>query len=117
MNPIQYWFPMVYLDEEDPEENVVVQEQGRILPYRLESEPYEVNVEARGYRYHLIFGHQENGVFLCLPERDVGCGLYDLSDREQIMDALLRTERLDYGDSTVLTWALVSIGSLLRFIH
>ena len=117
MGPIQYWFPMVYLDEDDPEESVVVQEQGRIIPYRLDSEPYETGVEARGYRYHLIFGHQIKGMFLCIPDRDIGCGLPDLTDREQIMDALLKTDRMDYEDSIVVTWALVSIGSLLRFIH
>ena len=117
MTPVLFWFPIVYFDEEDPEDNLVVQEQGKIIPYRLDSEPYEISVKARGYRYHLVFGHKVKGMFLCIPDWNVGCELSDLSDRDQNMDYLLKTDRLDYEDSTVVAWALFSIGSLLRLIQ
>lgn len=117
MEPILYWYPVVYLDEYDPEDCVVKQEQGTIIPYRLDREPYEVNIEARGCRFHLIFGHQVDGMFLCIPDWNVGCDLSDLSDRSWNMDSLLKTDHLDYEDSTAIVWALAGIGSLLKFIH
>ena len=117
MDQILYWFPVVHLDEDNPEENVVEREQGCILPYRLDSEPYEMSIKARGCRYHLVFGHKASGMYLCIPDWNVGCELSELSDREENMHYLLKTDRLDYEDSTAIAWALYSIGSLLRFIH
>ena len=117
MQPILYWYPVVYLDEDDPEDNVVVRAQGSIIPYRLDSEPYEAMVNAGKCSFHLIFGHQVSGMFLCIPDWNIGCGLSDLSDREWNLTALLKTDRLDYEDSTAIVWALYSISSLLRFLH
>lgn len=117
MDQILYWFPIVYLDEDDPEDNVVVREQGKIIPYQLDSEPYEMSVKARGSRFHLVFGHKASGMYLCIPDCNVGCELSELSDWKKNMDYLLKTDHLDYEDSTAVAWALYSIGSLLRFIH
>ena len=41
---------------------------------------YEAIVEGRGSSFHLIAGPQINGMFLCIPNWDVGCELSDLSD-------------------------------------
>ena len=117
MEPIRYWYPVVYLDEDDPEDNVVVQKHGSIIPYQLGREPYEVMVNADEYTYHLIFGHKTDGMFLCIPDWKIGCELAALSDRDGNMHSLLKTDRLDYEDSTAIVWALYSIGSLLRFLH
>ena len=32
MKPILYWYPVVYLDEDDPEDSVVVRDSGKIIP-------------------------------------------------------------------------------------
>lgn len=117
MEPIQYWYPVVYLDDDDPEDNIVVRDQGKIIPLQLNQEPYEVNVEARGSSFHMIFGSQVNGMFLCILNRNIGCELSGLSDRDWNMDSLLKTECLDYEETTAIIWALHSIGELLRFIH
>ena len=117
MEPILYWYPVVYLDEDDPEESVVERKQGKIIPYRLDHEPYEVSIESGEYSFYLIFGHKENGMFLCIPDWKVGCELSELSNRDENMDFLLNIDCLDYEDSTAIVWALYCIGSLLRFIH
>ena len=117
MEPIMYWYPVVYLDEDDPEDNVVVREGGKIIPIQLSQEPYEVNVEARGWSFHVIFGSQMNGMFLCIPNWNVGCELSSLSDRNWNMASLRRTESLDYEETTAIVWALYSIGDLLRLLH
>ena len=117
MKQIRYWFPVVYLDEGDPEDSVVVQEEGKILPWQLDSEPYEMSVKARGHRYHLVFGHKVSGMYLCIPDRNIGCELSNLSDWDENMDCLLKTDQLDYEESTAIAWALFSIGSLLRLLH
>ena len=117
MEPIQYWYPVVYRDENNLEDNVVVRKSGKIIPLQLSREPYEVNVEARGWSFHMIFGSQINGMFLCIPNWNVGCELSRLSDRDWNMSSLLRTECLDYEETTAIIWALYSIGDLLRFIH
>lgn len=117
MDQILYWFPIAYLDEDDPEDKVVIREQGKITPYRLDSEPYEMSIDAQGCRFHLVFGHKVNGMYLCIPDWNVGCELSELSDWEKNLDYLLKTDQLDYEDSTAVAWALYSIGNLLRFIH
>lgn len=117
MEPIQYWYPVVYLDENDYEDSVVVRQHGSIIPYRLDREPYEAKVNAGASSFHLIFGHQVSGMFLCIPDWNIGCEFSELSDRDQNLDSLLKTDRLDYEDSTAIVWALYSINSLLRFLH
>ena len=117
MEPIYYWYPVVYLDDEDPEDCVVVQQQGKILRYSLDCEPYEATVESGGYSYRLIFGSHRTGMFLCIPDWNVGCELSGLSNRDWNMESLLRTELLDYEGSTAIVWALSSISSLLQLIH
>ena len=117
MKPILYWYPEVHLGEDVLEDSVVVRQHGSIIPYRLEREPYEVKVNTEISSFHLIFGHQVNGMFLCIPDQNIGCGLSELSDRDRNLDSLLKTDRLNYTDSTAIVWALYSINSLLRFIH
>lgn len=117
MKPILYWYPVVYLDEDDPEDSVVVRDSGKIIPLQLSQEPYEVNVEARGSSFHMIFGSQINGMFLCIPNWNIGCELSRLSDRDWNMNSLLKTDSLDYEEATAIIWALYSIGDLLRLIH
>lgn len=117
MDPILYWYPVVYLDESEPEGMLVERRQGRIIPYQLDHEPYEAGIENGGCHFYLIFGHKENGMFLCIPDWKIGCELSELSDRDENMELLSNTDFLSYDDSAAITWALYSIGNLLRFIH
>ena len=81
MEPILYWYPVSYLNGEEPYGSVVVRKSGRIIPLQLKKEPYEVDVEAGGASFHLIFGHKTNGMFLCVPDRNIGCELSELLNR------------------------------------
>lgn len=46
----------------------VIQRKGTIQPIRMEKEPYEAVVSAEGSRFHLLFGSQYSGNFLCIPD-------------------------------------------------
>ena len=48
MEPILYWYPVYYLNGEEPYGSAVVRKSGRIIPFQLKKEPYEVDVEAGG---------------------------------------------------------------------
>lgn len=106
---ISYEFPVIYLDGDDPEhgEAKIVYEKACIRPLQLHRDPYEVLLEARGYSFHIIFGSQINGNFLCIPNWNVGCELAELWDRSWNMDSILRADsQLDYEDATAITYAL-----------
>lgn len=53
----------------------VIQRKGTIQPIRMEKEPYEAVVSAEGSRFHLLFGSQYSGNFLCIPDWHIGCEL------------------------------------------
>ncbi|MDK2962225.1 MAG: hypothetical protein PWP20_1351, partial [Eubacteriaceae bacterium] len=42
--------------------------------------PYELELSAKGQRFHLLFGKHTYGNFLCIPNWDIGCELADYSD-------------------------------------
>ena len=117
MEPILYWYPVVYSNGDASEDRLVVCESGKISPIQLKKEPYEVAIEAGGASFHLVFGHKSEGMFLCIPDRYTGCELSELSNRDSNMNFLLKTGLLDYEDTTAIVWALYSINGLLRFIH
>ena len=54
--------------------------KGKILPINLSGSPYEVTLEICDYRYHLIFGRQINGWFICVPNWNIGAELAHPSD-------------------------------------
>ena len=58
----------------------VIQRKGTIQPIRMEKEPYEAVVSAEGSRFHLLFGSQYSGNFLCIPDWHIGCELSYLND-------------------------------------
>ena len=52
-----------------------------IHPIQLHAQPYEVKLNLNGNSYHLIFGRQVNGWFLCIPNHRIGVELAHPSDR------------------------------------
>ena len=42
-------FPVVDYDEDDPENSPVSQEEGGIVPIRIDREPYEIDLYAGGF--------------------------------------------------------------------
>lgn len=54
--------------------------EGTITPINLAQAPYEAVLEISGYSYHLIFGRQINGWFICVPNWNIGAELAHPSD-------------------------------------
>lgn len=112
---ISYMFPIVYLDEDDPEESEIIYSEAYLTLLRLDREPYEAIVEARGYSFHIIFGSQINGNFLCIPNWHVGCELAALNDKSWNMESILRSDsQLEYEDATAIVYALTLISESLN---
>lgn len=112
--PIAFEYPVVYLDSDDPEDADISYCGGSIWPINFDQEPYEMTLDARGCSFHLIFGSQINGRFLCIPNWQFGCELAQLTNRSWNLDSILeKTSRLDYEDATAITWALDLVSSLI----
>ena len=107
----QYEFPVVHLDPDDYEIADVEQQEAALRPINLEKEPFEAVIEARGYSYHIIFGSQINGGFLCIPNWNYGCELAALSDVSWNMDSILHNDFdvLDYEEATAIAYGLAFI--------
>ena len=52
-----------------------------IHPIQLHAQLYEVKLNLKGNSYHIIFGRQINGWFLCIPNHRIGVELAHPSDR------------------------------------
>ena len=65
-------------------------EEGEILLIRTSHEPYEMSVEFRGFSYHVIFGKQTNGNFVCIPWLHIGADLAEYRDLHWNTDSLKR---------------------------
>ncbi len=63
---------------------------GKIYPIKMETQPYEISMQIRGLSYHLIFGEQLNGWFLCIPEWGIGAELGDPADMFWNTGSLIR---------------------------
>jgi hypothetical protein len=112
---VSFEFPVVYLDPDDPEDAEVTYCQGAIKPIQFDREPYEMTLEARGYSFHLIFGSQECGNFLCIPDWQFGCELADLSDKSWNMNSILFSDsKLDYEDVTAIVWGLSLAANFIK---
>ena len=57
---------MVYLYGDDEEDSEIIRKEGRIEPLKLDQEPYEAIISAEGYSFHILFGSQISGMFLCI---------------------------------------------------
>lgn len=68
----------------------VQMEEGRIRSIELDHEPYEISVDFRGFSYHLIFGSQCNGKFLCIPRLHIGAEMAAYDEIGWNADSLMR---------------------------
>lgn len=65
---------------------------GEIMPIRLDSESYEVEVSARGSYFHLLVGHHAYGNYICIPNWNIGTELSSLSDSFWNLERLSNTK-------------------------
>lgn len=112
---LPYEYPVVYFYSDDPEDSEVLQKQGQIEPIRLEAEPYEAVVNAEGYSFHILFGTQCNGNFLCIPNWHTGCELAGLSDVFWNVGSINgRDDSLNYENATAVAYALKELSRLIK---
>ena len=110
-----FCFPVItfYGDEYDDYE--IAYHEGRINPINLSGVPYEATVFVFEKSFHLIFGYQSNGMFLCVPNANLGCELSRLTDVNWNIDAILdREQRVNYEEATALAYALCELGRLIK---
>ena len=89
--------------------------KGEIDPIRLDRQPYEMYLEARGYRFHLIFGSQVNGNFLCIPDWDFGCELASLTDKTWNLHSILHSGfQLEREEATAISWGLALASDIVK---
>lgn len=86
---------------------------GQIVPIRLEREPYEAEVTARGSYFHLLFGHHAYGNYLCIPNWDVGTELASLSDFFWNLERLSST-KLKKVDACSIAYALLALAKYIK---
>lgn len=112
---LPYEYPVVSFYSNDPEDSEVIQKQGQIEPIRLESEPYEAVASAEGYSFHILFGSQCNGNFLCIPNWHTGCELSGLTDIFWNVGAICgRDDSFNYENATAVAYALKELNRLIK---
>ena len=105
---ILYEFPIISQQQQD----LVQYRKASIYPVHLAGEPYEAFIEAQGLSFHIIFGSQANGNFLCIPNWQLGCELSDYSDKNWNRESILRSSSmLGYEDATAIVYGIDLIQS------
>lgn len=100
-------YPVVHFYGADPEDAEIQTEEAELRTINLKYEPFEASVDTMDRSFHLIFGHQINGFFLCIPNWQFGCELAELDDENWNINSMLRrTTMLTYEDVSAITRAL-----------
>ena len=86
---------------------------GEIIPIRLEQEPYEVEVSARGSYFHLLVGRHAYGNYICIPNWDIGTELASLSDSFWNLERL-STTKLKKVDACSVAYALLEVSKYVN---
>lgn len=86
---------------------------GEIIPLQLDSEPYEVEVSARGSCFHLLVGHHAYGNYICIPNWDMGTELASLSDTFWNLERLSNT-KLKKVDACSVAYALLELSKYVN---
>lgn len=112
---LPFRYPVVYFYSDDYEDSETIFKTGYIEPIKTDAEPYEATVTAEGYSFHVIFGSQCNGMFLCIPNWHLGCELACMNDvfwnHESIMG---RAETIGYENATAIAYALKAFQAFLE---
>ena len=86
---------------------------GEIVPIQLSTEPYEVEVSARGSYFHLLVGHHAYGNYICIPNWDIGTELAALADCFWNLERLSST-KLKKVDACSVAYALVELSKYVN---
>ncbi len=112
---IPFEYPVFSPADNTPENTETPCYKGELNPIRFDREPYEMYLEARGYRFHLIFGSQVNGNFLCIPDWDFGCELASLTDKTWNLHAILGSGfQLEREEAVAISWGLAVASDIVK---
>ena len=118
MEKILFEYPYFIFREEDPEDSIIVQREASIRPVNLSREPYDAVLNDGGNSFHLIFGKQVNGRFLCIPNCFIGCELASYDDiswnEESLSEAAECSHYIDYNDVSAICYAIKALKPYLR---
>lgn len=78
------------------------------------TEPYEVEISARGSTFHMIFGAYEYGNYLCIPNWNIGTEMASLSDRLWNYERLTQYVGLAEVDACSVVDALAKLSKLIQ---
>ena len=118
MKNIRFEYPYFIFIEEDPEDSIIVQRVASICPVNLSHEPYDAFLNDGENIFHLIFGKQINGYFLCIPNCFIGCELASYDDiswnEESLSEAAECSRYIDYNDVSAICYAIKALKPYLR---
>lgn len=86
---------------------------GEIIPIRMDTEPYEIEVSARGSYFHLLVGHHAYGNYIVIPNWDIGTELASLSDSFWNLERLCKT-KLKKVDACSVAYALLELSKYVN---
>lgn len=113
MEKLLFEYPYFIFKEEDPEDSILIQKQASIHPVNLAHEPYDVFLDDNEHCFHLIFGKQSNGRFLCIPNYFIGCELSSYDDVQwneaSLSEAADYNGRIDYNDISAICYAIKAL--------
>lgn len=113
---IPYEFPVITQSEAPEKQRTRTLCKAKIIPIELEQEPYEATVEAFGLSYHLLFGRQINGSFLCIPNWHFGCELAELSDTCWNLDSIIGAKgEVDETGAAAIVFALKTLDGFIGY--
>ena len=83
-----------------------------IQPIQLHAQPYEAKLNLNGNSYHLIFGRQINGLFLCIPNHRIGVELAHPSDRFWNKESL-KAAGMETNEASTIACALKELSQYI----
>lgn len=83
---------------------------GQVKIYNT-TQPYEIEVCARGSSFFIIFGESTHGHYICIPDWDVGCPLSTFRDIHWNTERLTRS--LSPVDASSVASALSAVADIL----
>ena len=108
---MDYWFTIA---DDNAVDDEIQQHHGKIRVINIEHEPYDVIINALGYSFHLIFGSQINGKFLCIPDWNMGFELGPYDETLWNLTSLLSADKMSYEHATAIVNALSLLKRFLK---
>lgn len=114
---LEYLFPVVYFYSDDYEDSEVEYHPGYAALLEKNGETYEAVITAHGCKFHIIFGHYQNGWYICIPSKNFGCELARPGDVCWNLESMTRATDItdmDYEDAVAITYGLARLSDYIN---